>query len=126
MIKKIGSGLALLSMAVGLSACATNPDEIEAAYVSPTLYMSLSCNQLREEAIRVSNAAAVAVGAQEEQVAQDAVAMGVGLVLFWPALFFVRGGGTTEAEVAQLRGEMVAIEQVSDQKGCGITFDTAG
>ena len=124
MLKQTGMGLAVLSVAAGLSACATNPNDIAASYVSPTLYMGLSCDQLREEAIRVSNAASIAVGAQDEKVTQDAVAMGVGLVLFWPALFFIGGGGTTESEVAQLRGEMTAIEQASIQKNCGIVFST--
>lgn len=122
MIKRIGSGLAILSIASGLAACATSTDQIAPSYVSPTLYLNLTCNQLREEAVRVSNRAAEATGLQDEQVSRDAVAMGVGLVLFWPALFFIRGGGATEAEVARLRGEMVAIEQASIQKDCGIVF----
>jgi len=48
--------------------------------------------------------------------------MGVGLVLFWPSLFFIKGDGTTAAEVGRLKGEMEAIEQASVKRNCGIQF----
>jgi hypothetical protein len=32
-------------------------------------------------------------------------------MVFWPAAFFVGGNGQTAAELAQLKGELVAIEQ---------------
>jgi hypothetical protein len=43
-------------------------------------------------------------------------------VIFWPAAFFVGGNGQTAAELAQLKGQMVAIEQASIQKKCAIEF----
>jgi hypothetical protein len=42
--------------------------------------------------------------------------------LFWPAIFFVGGDKTNAAQVAQLKGEMQAIEQVNIAKSCGIQF----
>jgi len=74
------------------------------------------------EAERVSSRVAEVTGVQRKQATGDAVAMGVGLVLFWPALFFIRGGAATESEVARLKGEMEAIEKVSIQKNCGFQF----
>ena len=121
-MKAIVSIVAGSAMLITVSGCATSPDRIAASYVSPTLYLNLTCTQLREEAIRVSARAAQATGAQSQQVTQDAVAMGVGLILFWPALFFIGGGGTNEAEIARLKGEMEAIEQASIQKNCGMVF----
>jgi len=50
--------------------------------------------------------------------------MGVGLVLFWPSLFFIRGDRETRAELARLKGELDAIEQMSIRKNCGIKFET--
>lgn len=108
-----------------LSACATNPDNITAAYVSPGLYNTYSCAQLREEASRVSARAAQITGAQSSKATSDAVVMGAGLILFWPALFFIKGDGTTAVEVARLKGEMEAVEQASIQKKCGIQFQRA-
>jgi len=46
----------------------------------------------------------------------------VGIVVFWPALFFLGGNDQQTAELARLRGEMEAIEQVSVRKRCNIQF----
>jgi hypothetical protein len=108
--------------AAALCGCASNSSDISAAYVSPTGYMSYSCPQLHEEASRVSARAAAVMGAQDTKARNDAVATGVGLVLFWPALFFIKGDSTSAAEVSRLKGEMEAIEQTSVRKNCGIQF----
>lgn len=121
-MKKLISGMCLFTVLAG---CATNPDNISAAYVSPMQYSNYSCPQLREEATRISGRAAQAAGAQSSKATGDAVAMGVGLVLFWPSLFFIKGDGTTAAEVARLKGEMDAIEQASVKRRCGIEFKRA-
>jgi len=110
------------SLALGVSACAKNPGDIAAAYVSPLGYESYSCEQLAAEAQRVSSRAAQVMGVQQDKAQGDAVAVGVGLILFWPALFFVKGNGATEGEIARLKGEMDAIEQVSIHKECGLSF----
>lgn len=115
-------GLALVAAALVSSGCAKRADSIAAAYVSPITYEQLDCRQLGEEAQRLSSRAAMVAGAQDEKATRDAVAMGVGLIIFWPALFAVGGNDQQTAELARLRGEMEAIEQVSTRKRCGIVF----
>lgn len=105
-----------------VAGCATKSENISAAYVSPTLYESLSCPQLREEASRVSARAAQAAGEQDGKATKDAVVTTVGAVVFWPALLFVSGDGAKAAEVSRLKGEMEAIEQASIKNRCGINF----
>ncbi|MEC9463768.1 MAG: hypothetical protein VX601_11380 [Pseudomonadota bacterium] len=117
---KIVSAICLCAI---VSSCASKPSEIEAAYVSPTLYESLSCDRLREEATAVSARAIAASGVQQKKADNDAVAVGVGLVIFWPALFFAKGDGASAAEVARLKGEMKAIEMASLKNNCGIRFE---
>lgn len=112
-----------MALAVALSSCASKPTDIEAAYVSSTLYESLSCERLREEATTVSARAIAASGVQQKKADNDAVAVGVGLVIFWPALFFAKGDGASAAEVARLKGEMKAIETASIKNNCGIRFE---
>lgn len=119
MLKKTVTALAAVSM---LAACATPPKDIAPAYVSTGLYENLSCAQLRREAEGVSQRAAVAYGKQEKNRNQDAAMTGVSIILFWPAAFFLKGDGADAAEVARLKGEMQAIEQVNRVKGCGIQF----
>jgi len=70
----------------------------------------------------VSARAAIANGAQDQKATGDAVATGVGVVLFWPALFFIKGDAASAQEVAQLKGDMDAIEQANIQKKCGLQF----
>jgi hypothetical protein len=88
-------------------------------------YQSFTCPQLAAEAQRVSAAAAQEAGAQDSQATKDAVGTTVGVVIFWPSLFFIGGDKQTAAQLAQLKGQMDAIQQASIQKNCGIQFQTA-
>lgn len=121
--KRIGAGILLCATA--LAGCAQKSDSIEAMYFSPTGYESYSCRQLSEEAQRVSAHAAHAAGVQDQKATSDAVATGVALVLFWPAAFFIQGDDTNATALAQLKGQMNAIQEVSRRKGCNIQFQTA-
>jgi hypothetical protein len=109
-----------------LAGCATNPKDIAPAYVSTTGYEAMSCKQLREEAEVVSARAAQAAGEQEKKAGNDTAMMTVGLVIFWPALFFMKGDGAQAAEVSRLKGEMEAINTVNRRKNCGIVFAAQG
>ena len=116
-----------LAAACGLAvaACAKDAEQVGPTYVSPITYQGYTCPQLAEEAQRVSSRAAQAAGVQDSKATNDKVAMGVGLVIFWPALLFTKGNDENTAELARLKGSMDAIEQVSIQKRCGITFQHA-
>jgi hypothetical protein len=111
--------------ALSLAGCASKSADVAPAYVSPLQYQSFTCPQLAEEARRVSGAAVTASGAQDSQATKDAVATTVGVVIFWPSLFFIGGDKQTAAQLAQLKGEMDAIQQESIRKNCGIQFQTA-
>ena len=105
-------------------ACAQRADEIPPSYVSPLAYESYTCQQIFEESRRVSARAASVAGVQDSQASTDAVAMGVGLVVFWPALFFI-GGQDQSAEIGRLKGEKDALEQAAIRKNCNIEFRPA-
>lgn len=122
---KLHTTLAAICVASMLAGCATAPKDIAPAYVSPVLYQNLSCDQLRAEAQAVSARAAAAQGAQEQQRGRDTAMVAVSAIVFWPAAFFVSGDGAQAAEVARLKGEMQAIEQVNRAKNCGIQFSPA-
>ena len=114
--------LALASICVG---CASKSAEITPAYVSPISYQSYTCQQLSQEAQAISARAAQVSGAQDQKRSNDQIATGVAIVVFWPAAFLVGGDGPLAAELAQLKGQMVAIEQASVHKKCGIQFQRA-
>lgn len=105
-----------------VASCAKDASEVGATYISPVTYESYTCQQLGDEAQRVSSRAAQASGVQDQRATNDKVAMGVGLIVFWPALLMTKGNDENTAELARLKGQMDAIEQVSIKKKCGITF----
>lgn len=109
---------------ISLSACATKPESVKATYVSPLTYEPYTCEQLAAEAQRVSARASEVTGVQQKKASGDAVAMGIGMIVFWPALFFIKGNGTDTTELARLKGEMETIEKVSIQKDCGLQFQS--
>ena len=112
----------IVAAATVFAGCAKGPDKISATYVSPIGYQHYSCEQIAQEGARLSAKASELTGVQQKKAQNDAVAMGVGLVLFWPALFMVRGDDEKTAELARVRGEMEAIQQASIAKNCGIQF----
>ena len=97
-----------------LAGCAADTSQIKAEYASPVKYENYSCKQLEGEAARLTRKV-TEVGARVDQTAADDDAQtGVGLILFWPALFFLEGEDTADTrEFARLRGEMDAVEEVT-------------
>ncbi len=105
-----------------ISGCAHDSTEIAAGYSSPLKYKGLNCEQLEYEAIRISKKANQLAGHIDKNATGDDVAMGVGLVLFWPALFFIDGDGVETTEYAALKGDMEALETARLHNNCLITF----
>jgi hypothetical protein len=66
--------------------------------------------------------AATLSGAQDKRRTNDSLATAAAVVIFWPAAFFVGGDKQTAAKLAQMKGQMVAVEQASNAKKCGIQF----
>lgn len=117
-MKKVVLAACMVSQ-LGLVACASKSDNISAAYVSPLQYQGYNCNQIRSELARVSRRVNEVAGVQDSQASKDSVALGVGMVLFWPALFFMIGKDKEE-ELARLKGEYEALEQAAIQKDCDV------
>ncbi|MFD1199344.1 hypothetical protein ACFQ3K_13615 [Brucella gallinifaecis] len=105
-----------------VSGCASKAKNIAPSYVSTAVYDSMSCSAMKEEGVRLSQAAAAAIGKQDSAATADAVKTGVGIVFFLPALFFNEGDGIKATEVARLKGEMDALQRASVRKKCNISF----
>ncbi len=114
---------ALIGAALLLAGCASKSEDIGPAYISPVTYQNFTCQQLQVEAQNVSQRAAVASGRQDKARKNDVVKTTVGVVLFWPVLLFNEGDGAKANEVANLKGQMQALQQASVQKNCGFTFE---
>lgn len=109
----------LAVMVAGLVGCATSPDKIQTAYVSPLQYKEYDCAQVSGELMRVNRRAVELQGSLQKTADGDAAQMAVGMVLFWPALFFLEGGdGAEAAEYARLKGERDTLEKLSIERKC--------
>lgn len=107
-----------------MAACAPKPENVSPSYSPQALYDNLSCDQIAQEAVNVSNRAHDAVDAERRHRHQDQAIVATGLIVFWPALFFTHGHNAQSAEnLAQLKGEMEGLESASATKNCGIQFD---
>jgi hypothetical protein len=112
----------LLTFLVG---CATAPEKLGATYVSPLQYKDYTCDQIGMEMQRVSRKVAELRGTLDKDASNDAAQMGIGLILFWPALFFLEGGdGVNASQYSHLKGEFEALEQAAIQKDCGLKVNS--
>jgi hypothetical protein len=114
--------LTAAALATIVAGCASRSSDITPAYVSPITYQNHNCQQLAMEAQAISARAAQVSGAQDQKRTNDQIATGVAIVVFWPAAFLVGGDGPMAAELGNLKGQMVAIEQASIYKHCAISF----
>ena len=116
---RLGAGL--LS-AVALAGCASTSETVTGSYASPLQYSNYSCQQLGEEAQRISARVAQTSGVQDQKRSNDTVATAAAIIIFWPAAFLVNGNDQNTAELARLKGEFEAVEKVSIQKNCNFQF----
>ena len=86
------------------------------------MYQQYTCAQLAQEAQAVFQRAGTLSGVQDQKRTNDGLATAAAVVIFWPAAFFVGGDKQTAAELAQMKGQMVAIEQASIQKNVASSF----
>ena len=117
--------LTIVSAAVVLATvgCASSPNKIAAQYVSPMAYQGYDCEQIALEQNRIERCTGELYQSLKKEANADKWQMGVGLILFWPALFMLEGGDGPEAsEYARLRGEYNALSEVSIMKKCQIQF----
>lgn len=94
-----------------MAGCASSSDEIPAAYVSPLTYSNYTCDQIRVEMNRLRSRVSSLGGVLDKKASGDDWQMDVGLVLFWPTLFFLDGDGPEAAEYARIKGEPIKTEE---------------
>lgn len=110
--------------ALMVGGCATKASNVTAQYVSPVQYSHLTCTQVRDELVRISSRVREVSGQQDRKANNDAIATGVGIVLFWPALFFLMSDDHA-AELGRLKGEYEALERVAGEKQCPVAGEMA-
>ena len=110
---------AFITLVVVLTGCATASKDT-ANYVSPMQYQTYDCGQIGQESLRIQARVAELGGRLDQAASNDKTITGAGIILFWPALFFLGGTKQQEAEFARLKGENDALHQASIQKKCAL------
>lgn len=112
--------LITISIIAALSSCAKHPDKIKAQYISPLQYTGYTCEQISAETQRLSYRVSELRGLQKSASTKSNVATGAGILLFWPALFFIDSNSEQAAEYSRLKGEFESLEQAGIQKNCNL------
>ena len=103
--------------ALTLSACAPAPGDIAAAYVSPEAFAGHTCADLNRDATALNARLVAATGQQQTAADSDAMMMGIGMLIFWPALLAV-GHNDQSPTIAQMQGQAEAIRASAVARGC--------
>jgi hypothetical protein len=97
------------------TACVSNPSNIQANYVNPAQYRSMTCEEVGGELQRVSAREADLTARQQTNYETDVALVSVGVVLFWPALLAMPATTDYKSQIAQLRGEREALERSTNR-----------
>ncbi len=117
-LKRIISGFSLIFFIAG---CASSPDELTTTHVSSFKYTRMSCVQLIEEVDSVGSKIVNLHASLDKKANDDTAQMAIGMIFFWPALFFLEGGdGPQAVEYSRLKGEREAIEKAARRLSCGL------
>jgi hypothetical protein len=118
-LKQVVNKLVCCAMiAAFLGGCATAGKDVSATYVSPIQFSNYDCDQLRQELSRINGRVGQLTGRLDEAASNDKALVGVGMILFWPALFALGGTKQQEAELSRLKGEYDALQTASTTKKC--------
>lgn len=107
--------------AIILAACAKSPESISPAYVSLLAYDDLDCGQLVQEEANVSRALLSASEQQRDARTNDTV----GVILLGLPVSTLSGGNVAD-QIASLKGQQVALQQVMVRKRCTVAAASGG
>ena len=121
MIKFTSTFLTFIFCLSIITGCATSPDKISATYVSPLKYKDYDNDQIVMEMDYIGQRTAELYYQLDKEAKSDQGQMALGLLIFWPALFFLEGGdGPQAAEYARLKGEYEALRKIAIQRKIGL------
>lgn len=110
--------VALCLAASLLAGCATRSVNVAPAPADPAEFAAWDCTRLDDERDRVQQRAADAAYSVDERVGNNILALGVGVMVFWPAMLALRADGPEAADLARLKGRFEALQAVALQRQC--------
>ena len=117
--------VAISAVSLALAGCATGSSGVVTSYASPMMYGGYNCAQLAAEDEMLRAQVAELKGTVDRTATNDKVMVGVGVVLFWPALLFIKGDGEAQSQYAHIKGEHDAIQHAFLLRGCAANMGGA-
>jgi hypothetical protein len=117
-MNRIVNALAAMTL-LALNACATASDDVRPTFQSAAVYNDLSCEQIGSKINDISKQVNSASSKQDEKRKADQAATGVGVIVFWPALFLL-ATPSHKRELADLKGTYEALGRAAETKHCSI------
>lgn len=101
-----------------VAGCSTASKDIEPVAVPSGKFAGYDCEQIANEQARIQRRVVNLGGRLDQAAATDQGIGVVGVVVFWPALFFLGGTKEQEDEYARLKGDYNALHAVAMEKTC--------
>jgi len=109
--------IAITATSILLASCATSPERIEAAYISPEKYSGWSCEKIAGEEKRLSTTLSIAYAKQNGARTTDII----GWITFGVPLSTL-SGQALDTEISRLKGERNSLKESSLKSNCPIAF----
>jgi hypothetical protein len=110
--------LLALAAAVGVAGCAVRSGEVRPLAADPAVFATWDCERIDTEADAVQRRAADVAYTVDERAGNNIIAMGLGLMVFWPALLAMRPPGVEADELARLKGRHEALTAAAKARPC--------
>jgi len=112
------AALALVALSLGLSGCATRSADVLPVAVNPADFLGWDCDRIADELDRVQQRAAERAYTVDERAANNIIALGLGVTIFWPALVALRTNGPDAEALALLKGRDEALRGAARDRAC--------
>lgn len=101
-----------------LTGCVTRSADIAPLPANPADFAAWGCDRIDDETDLVQQRAAEVAYSVDERSGNNIIALGVGLMVFWPALIATRPPGPESDELARLKGRFEALRGAAQANGC--------
>ncbi len=115
---RLARGVVAWLAIAALAGCATRAAHVPPRPADPAEFSTWDCDRLADELDTVQQRAAEVAYDVDERVGNNIVALGVGVTIFWPAMFALRPDGPEADELARLKGRDEALRATQQRRGC--------
>jgi hypothetical protein len=109
---------ALAASLLALGGCATRAVDVKPLSANPAEFATWGCDRIHDEQDAVQQRAADVAYTVDERSGNNIMALGLGVTVFWPALFAMRPVGLDAADLARLKGRFEALITAERRAGC--------